>query len=137
MASYAKLFHADGTEISPVGTFTDAVTFVLRLDENEVGTPQKLYAQSDTGYEVHDSILSIEVIDETGTTEKWALALDDGDSPDTWEDYGDPIELGIVGDDSGSRIYFWIRAKTLDTEEVSNDRTVKLVLTGIAGAADR
>jgi len=131
-----KLYFADdNTEVSGPGQFQNAITFTLRLDQNEVGQPIRLYAEADSGFEVEDVEVSLVSAGGPATTQQWSLAPDDNGSPDTWEDWGDPLELGTVGAGSGGRVYFWVRARASDTEQVGNDDTVLIKAEGVAGPA--
>ena len=128
--SYIKLFKAtDDSQISVAPTTTNAVTFTLRADTNEVGAYQKLYALADNGY-----VCSVVKITPTGTTAtKWQLDSDVAGSPSGSPGaYGAALTLGTVGDTT--KVYFHIRAKAIDTETPSNDVTVTLVASGVATA---
>lgn len=129
-----KLYFADGTPISEPGQFANAVKFVLRLDQNEVGDPIRLYAEADAGYEITDTKVQPVSANGPATTEQWSLALDDNGDPDTFEDWGDPLELGTVKNGAGGRVYFWVRARATDDETVKNDDSVVLEASGIAEA---
>jgi hypothetical protein len=127
---YIKLFKAtDDSEISVSPTTTNAVSFTLRPDTNEVGAYQKLYALADNGY-----VCTTVVITPTGTTAtKWQLDSDVAGSPSgSPEAYGAALALGTVGDTT--KVYFWARAKALDTETPANDVSVTLVASGVATA---
>jgi len=129
--AYIKLFFDDDdTQVSAAPTTTDAVTFTLRADLNEVGSFVKLYALADDGYTV-----ATVVITPTGTTAtKWQLDSDVGGSPSgSPENYGAHLDLGTVGHDT--HVHFHIRAKAIDTETPVNDVTVTLVVTGVASAS--
>jgi len=127
--AYIKLFKAsDDSQVSAAPTTTNAVSFTLRADLNEVGSYQKLYALADDTY-----VCSTVVVTPTGTTAtKWQLAPDDGGNPGTPEAYGAPLSLGTVNDTDKS--YFHIRAKAIDSETPINDVSVTLVVSGIAAA---
>lgn len=127
--AYIKLFFASNdVQVSEAPTLTNAVTFTLRADQNEVGSYIKLYALADNGY-----IVTTTVITPTGTTAaKWQLAPDDAGSPGTPGAYGDPLALGTVGDTD--KVYFHVRAKATDDESPANDISVTLVASGIAAA---
>ncbi len=127
---YIKLFFtSDDVQVSAAPTTTHAVTFTLRADQNEVGTPVELYALADDGYIV-DGV----TITPTGTTAtKWDLAPDSGGSPGAFGAYGDALSLGDgIGDTT--HVPFWIKAKAVDTETPTNDVSVTLVVAGIAKA---
>src|SRR5690606_29522349 len=125
---------ADGTPVSPKGTFTNAVTFRLRLDLNQVGDPIKLYAEADSGYKVTEVQVAPASANGEATTEQWSLAPDDNDSPGVFEDWGDPLELGTVENGVSGRVHFWVRARATDDETVKNDDSVVLEASGIAEA---
>ena len=128
--AYIKLFFtSNDTQVSAAPTTTDAVTFTLRADTNEVGSFVSLYALADNGYSVATTVVT-----PTGTTAtKWQLDSDVAGSPSgTPEAYGDPLSLGTVGDTT--HVPFHIRAKAVDTETPVNDVTVTLVVSGIASA---
>ena len=126
--AYIKLFHNSDVQVSEAPTTTNAVSFTLRADQDEVGSYQKLYALADDGY-----VVSTVVITPTGDTLlKWQLAPDSGGDPGTPEDYGDPLALGEVGDTD--KVYFHVRAKATNEEIPVNDVTVTLVVTGVAAA---
>lgn len=127
--AYVKLFFtADDVQVSEAPTTTHAVTFTLRADLNEVGTPVGLYALADSGYSIATTTIT-----PTGTTAtKWALAPDSGGSPGAFGAYGDPLVLGTVGDTT--HVPFWVKAKAVDTETPVNDTSVTLVVSGVASA---
>lgn len=126
-------FAADNSEVSGPGQFANAVIFTLRADQNEVGQGVRLYAEANSGFEVADVVVSLVSANGPATTEQWSLAADDNGSPATWQDWGDPLELGTVGAGSGGRVYFWVRARASDTESVGNDDTVLIQAQGVAG----
>ena len=128
--AYIKIFFAaDDVQVSAAPTTTNAITFTLRADQNEEGTPVRLYALADSGY-----VVATTVVTPTGTTAtKWALAPDAaGPAAGVFEAYGDPHALGTVGDTD--KVYFWVKAKAIDTEIPVNDVTVTMVVSGIASA---
>ena len=128
--AYIKLFKAsDDSQVSEAPTTTNAVSFTLRADQNQVGSYQRLYALADDGY-----ACSTVVVTPTGdTAAKWQLDSDNAGSPSgSPEAYGDPLTLGDVGDTT--KVYFHARAKATDDETPVNDVTVTLVLSGIAAA---
>ena len=130
-----KLYFADtGQEISPPGQFQNAVTFILRLHQNEVGAPIRLYAEADSGFRVTGVEVAPASANGPATTDMWSLAPDDNGAPGTFEDWGDPLELGTVEAGSQGRVYFWVRARATDDEEVMNDDSVILEAEGIAEA---
>ncbi len=129
--AYIKLFKAsDDSQISEAPTTTNAVSFTLRADLNEVGSWQRLFALADTGYVVSDAEIT-----PTGTTAaKWQLCPDDSGDPDeeNAEAYGATLELGEVGDTT--KVYFHARAKATSDETPVNDVSVTLVASGVAAA---
>ena len=128
--AYIKMFRAsDDQQISAAPTLTNAVSFTLRADNNEVGAFVKLYCLADDTY-----VCTTVVVTPTGTTAtKWQLAADDGGNPSgTPEAYGAALALGTVGDTS--KVYFHVRAKAIDTETPVNDVSVTLEVTGVAAA---
>lgn len=127
--AYIKLFFtADDVQVSVAPTTTNAVTFTLRADENQVGDWIGLYALADSGYVISDVIVT-----PTGhTAAKWQLAPDDEGDPGTPEVYGAHLDLGTVGDTT--HVPFHVRAKAVDTETPVNDVSVTLVVTGVAAA---
>lgn len=130
MAGELKLYRAsDNTELSPPGTFTNAVEFVLRLDLEESDSV-RLYAQAETGYEITEA-----TVEPQGTTaSKWEMGADDDGSEGAYEAPGDPLSLGTVGAGVGGRVYFWARASASDDEEISNDDSVILRAAGVGAA---
>jgi hypothetical protein len=128
--AYIKIFFkSDDVQVSASPTTTNAVTFTLRADQNEVGTAIGLYVIADAGYSVDDVDIT-----PTGTTAtKWALAPDAAGSAGVFGAYGDPIDLGD-GIVNGTKTYFWIKAKAVDTETPINDTSVTLVVDGVASA---
>ena len=127
--AYIKMFYtADDTQVSEAPTTTNAVSFTLRADQNEVGEYIGLYVLADDGY-----VCSAVTVTPTGTTaEKWQLAPDSGGNPGTPENYGAPLALGTVGDTT--KVYFHVRAKATEDEEPVNDVTVTLEVDGVAAA---
>jgi hypothetical protein len=127
--SYVKLyFTADDVQVSVSPTTTNAVTFTLAANTNEVGTPIGLYAEADAGYSIATTTIT-----PTGTTAtKWALAPDSTGSPGAFEAYGDPLVIGTVT--ASPHVPFWVKAKAVDTETPVNDVTVTLVVSGTASA---
>jgi hypothetical protein len=128
--AYIKMFYtADDTQVSEAPTTTDAVTFTLRADQNEVGEYIGLYVLADDGY-----VCSAVTVTPTGTTAaKWQLAADDEGNPSASpEAYGAPLALGTVGDTT--KVYFHVRAKATEDEEPVNDVTVTLEVDGVAAA---
>jgi len=126
---YIKLFFAeDDVQVSEAPTTTNAVTFILRADLNEE-KEVRLYAMADENYEVDDT----EVIPSGDTAESWALAPDVVGESGVYGAYGAKIELGTVGYNTG-KVYFWAKAKAVDTETPVNDTTVVLDTSGIARA---
>src|SRR5690606_17202067 len=106
-----KLYFADGTPVSEPGQFDNAVTFILRLHQNEVGAPIRLYAEADSGFRVTGVEVAPASANGPATTDMWSLAPDDNGDPGTFEDWGDPLELGTVEAGSQGRVYFWVRAR--------------------------
>ena len=127
--AYIKLFFASNdVQVSEAPTTTNAVSFTLRADLNEVGSGIRLYALADDGY-----LVSGVSITPTGTTyEKWDLATDAAGSIGSWQGYGSALSVGLVNDTDKS--YFWTRAKATDDETPVNDTSVTLVASGIAYA---
>lgn len=129
---YMRLYFADGTPVEN-GQAGSKVLFTLRLDQNQVGTPVRLYAEADAGYEVTGVAMSPVSAGGAATTEQWSFAPDNSGSAGTWAGWGAPLTLGDVGAGSG-RVHFWVRARATDDEVVMNDGTVLLRAEGIAGA---
>lgn len=130
--SYIKVYFAgDDTEVSVAPLTINAVKFILRADQNQVGEWVELYAKADAGY-----LVTTTIVTPIGTSlTKWQLNADDAGAPSgTPEDYGDPLTLGTVDDDPG--VSFWIRAKATDDETPVNDIFVTLSIEGIAEAAE-
>jgi hypothetical protein len=129
--AYIKLFFtSDDVQVSESPTTTNAVTFTLRADQNEEGTPIGLYAKADTGYEV--TTVTITPTGDTAT--KWALAPDDTGSAGVFGSYGDALALTGQTVDDTTGVPFWIKAKAIDSETPVNDVTVTLVVAGVAAA---
>ena len=60
----------------------------------------------------------------------WQLDSDNSGSPSGFpESYGDPLNMGEIGD--VTQIYFWVRSKVIDTETPENDTSVTLVARGV------
>ena len=127
--AYIKLFFtANDVQVSAAPTLTNAVTFTLRADLDEVGTPIGLYAEADASYSVATTTIT-----PTGTTAtKWALAPDNGGSPGAFGAYGAPLVLGTVT--ASPHVPFWVKAKAVNTEIPVNDAGVTLEVTGVASA---
>lgn len=127
--AYIKMYFAQGdVQVSEAPTTTNAVEFTLRADLNE-DDEVRLYVKSDDGYVCS----GVEIIPSGTTAAKWALAQDDGGSPDVYGTYGSGLSIaGNVLDSSGS--YFWAKAKATDDEDPVNDTSVTLNVTGIAAA---
>lgn len=128
--AYIKLFKAiDGSQISASPTTTNAVSFTLRADQNEVGAFQRIYALADNGYACTEVYIT-----PTGTkATKWQLDSDNAGNPSgSPEAYGDALLLGNVGDTTA--VYLHVRAKAIDSETPENDVTVTLVASGVAAA---
>jgi hypothetical protein len=131
---YIKLyFAANDQEVSEAPTTTHAVEFTLRADQNQIGSWIRLYALAEDDYEVTDTDITIQ---DSTAVDKWELAQDDSGSPveqgEGEENWGDPLELGTVGDTT--KVYFWIRARAVDTETPVNDVSVTLKAEGIAAS---
>lgn len=128
--AYIKLFRtADDVQVSEAPTTTNAVSFTLRADLNEVGNYIGLYALADNGFSVADAV----VIPMGTTATKWQLDSDVAGSPSgTPAAYGNPLSLGTVGDTT--HVPFHVRAKAIDTEAPANDVFVTLGVSGIASA---
>ena len=129
--AYAKLFFTSGgVQVSAAPATTNPVTFTLRADQNEVGTPVGITAKADSGYTVATGC----TITPTGTSAaKWALAPDSGGSAGTFEAYGAALTLSGTMDNA-TGIPFWVKAKATSDETPANDTTVTLVLAGVASA---
>jgi len=127
--AYIKLFFKVGdVQVSAAPTTTNAVTFTLRADNNEIGSPVGLYAKADTGYSVATTVIT-----PTGTTAaKWALAPDAAGSPGSFGAYGAALSLGTVT--NSPNVQFWAKAKATSDETPVNDVTVTLEVSGVASA---
>lgn len=124
--AYIKLFFADGTEVSPQGTFTNAIEFKLRADLEE-SDEIRLYAIADTGYKVTGVTASL-----AGTTAaKWNLAPDNTGASGTYGAAGAALTLGDV---TTTKTYFWAKAKATSDETPVKDTTVTLQIEGVAEA---
>ena len=130
MTEYIKLyFTTTSGQVEPYGDGVgDPVSYLLRADLNEIGDWTGLYALSTSGF----TCSGVDVTPSGSTYLKWQLAPNSGGSPGTPESYGDPIELGDVG--NITPVYFHARAKATDDEEPVRDETVTLNVTGIAAA---
>jgi hypothetical protein len=109
------------------------------------GSWVKLALRCDVGYETILDEARHALIEIEGDTigegesaydnaDKWQLAADDGDSPDTPEDWGDPLAITDEIDDTN--YIFWARARVHEDEEPENDDTVDLRVTATIGAAE-
>ena len=142
-----KLYFAnDDSLISSIGELANAVELILRADLNEENEV-RLYALNDTGYQTTETELSLvdsdyrydpgtgirskDEHDDPATLTMWALALDIYDESGVYEDWGADLELGTVGDTD--KVYFWAKAKAIDTEDVKKDVSVALKAEGISG----
>jgi hypothetical protein len=127
MSFLTMYFASDNEAVSQ--NQSNPVTFTLRADLEETDEV-RLYLETDTGFINNDTEIEI-----TGTTgSQWSLALDDNESPGTYGDWGDPLDIGTVEQGTAGRVFFWARARATDDEEPANDTTVTLRATGITGA---
>lgn len=126
--SYIKLFRASNdTELSPPGTFTNALEYTLRADLEETDEVE-IYAEADAGYSVSDVVASL-----LGTSaSKFRMALTEaGLSSATW---GANLNLGTVGAGAGGRVNFWVQARATDDEDPVQDDSVTVKVEGVAEA---
>lgn len=128
MPDYINMyFAADNSQVSKAGNMKNPIELHLRTDLNEEDEV-RLYLEAEVGYQVQEAKVSIS----GATSDKWALAPDNAGSPGTYGAYGAPLLLGLVGAGSEGRVYFWAKAKTVDTEEAKKDITVTLQVNGVA-----
>jgi len=134
---YIKIYFAnDDTQVSPEGEFDNAIEFVLRADLEETDSV-RLYAEAEkkeVDGEMREYKSTETYVEPQGdNASNWALAEDDDGSEGLYEDWGEPLTLGTVGHGEENRVYFWVKAKALDTEEPQNDDSVTLYCEGIIG----
>lgn len=124
MAQYIGLYFAsDDTEVSPPGTFTNAIELSLQADQNE-SKEVRLYALAESGYYVEGT-----QVQPTGdTSNRWYLAPDNSGSSGTYNLAGESLTLGTV--DDTNKEYFWAKAEAVDTEGPQNDESVTLDVSG-------
>lgn len=126
MSVLKMYFSADDSLVSESPSTVNPVEFTLRADQEEVGSPVRLYAKCDSGYQA-----TVCTVEPTGTSSnKWELNDSEGESAPTegWEDPGVSISLGTV---TTSPRYFWVRAFASDDEEINTDTSVTLDLEGV------
>ncbi len=126
MAQYIGLYFAsDDTKVSQSGDFSNPVEFDLNAEKNETGEV-RLYVLADSGYYVENTS-----IQPTGdTSNRWYLAPDNSGSPGTYNAAGESLSLGTV--DDTSKVYFWVKAEALSTEDPQVDESVTVDATGDA-----
>ncbi len=129
MTVYAKIYKAsDDSVVTEAPGTANAVAFTLRADLEESDSI-RLYALAEATYEVTTGTVT-----PTGTSAtKWQLAPDSGGSEGSYEDAGDPLVLGTIG--ASTKVHFWAKALSANIETPIEDKTVTLVLSGVAGAA--
>ena len=121
MPEYIGMYFAGSEQLVSSEDMTNPIQLNLRTDleeEDEI----RLYLEAEPNYQVQDVIVSIEGI----TSDMWALAADDKN----YNAYGADINLGTVGN-GVDKVYFWAKAKTKNTENVSKDDSVILNVDGI------
>ena len=121
---------SSGTGLSPVSSGT------IRVPESgyQEGSWVKLALRCDAGFEtVEDESRHARVsIEDSDHVDKWQLAHDDSGSPDTPEDWGDPLDFNTQISDTN--VIFWARARAAHTEDPANDNTVQLKVDALIGA---
>ena len=142
MASKIKIYGGEVTPGYQNGTLITAQnpveSGVIKVLESGYATGSwvKLALRCDEGYETveEDSRhVRVSIIDST-SVDKWQLALDDGGTQDTPEDWGDPLDFtSRVGD---TNICFWVRARAASTEDPQSDTSVSLEAVALIGAAE-
>jgi hypothetical protein len=126
-------FAADDVEVSAVGVFAAPVVHSLYFEPNPEEKEVRLYALADDGLVVTDTTIQPISGNGAASTDMWQLAPDAAGSPGTYEDPGDPLVLGVVGDTT--EVFFWAKALSELADVVGNDDTVVLQLTG-TGASE-
>jgi hypothetical protein len=122
MPEYIGMYFAGSEQLVSSEDMTNPIQLNLRTDleeEDEI----RLYLEAEPNYQVQDVIVSIEGI----TSDMWALAADDK----VYNPYGSEINLGLVGNGETNRIYFWAKAKTVNTETPKKDVSVNLMVNGV------
>lgn len=125
-------FASDNSQVSAAGDFTNPISFRLRLDLNQEDQV-RLYAQTQQGYVSQNTVVQIVGLQAQQSTDRWQLAPDVDGTPGTYGDWGAQLELGTVGYDS-QRVYFWVKARQTDTEQIKTDTTVGISVSGIVEA---
>jgi len=111
----------DGIQVSEQ-TENAPVTVTLTVAGSDVESGAiKLALRCESGYQTSGDT----TITPTGdSSDKWALAPDNGGSPGTFGSYGDSL---TISDTIGATNYiFWAKAKALASEDPQNDATVDL-----------
>ena len=139
--SKIKLYAGDPTAGGTDGTL---ITALAILDTGRIRVPQAGYTESawiklavrcDEGYqtvedeETENLHATIEIVDDDHV-DKWQLAPDDGmgePDEDAAEDWGDPLKIEEMIDDTNYII--WLRARAKHDEEAHKDGTVKIEAT--------
>ncbi len=120
----------DGTAVSEETENSPIVIGPLAVAENEESDPVKLAIRCDTGYSAAAGV----TVTPAGTNSaKWALALDDGGSPGTFEAYGAAVTFpGIIG---AVNTLVWVKAKSSSDETAASDTGVDLqIVADITGS---
>jgi hypothetical protein len=119
--------YIDNSLVSTQGIMDNPIQFSLDINKNEV-KEQRLYINCKDGYTLSDVIISF-VGD---SSNRWQLALDVNGNPNTYLDPLTSLDIGTVGGVAGQNVYFWVKASVVDTEELGNDNSVILNVTGKA-----
>jgi hypothetical protein len=112
----------DGTDITE-GSTLSPLKVVLNAIKNEESAAIKLGIRCESGYKTD----AVTTITPTGTSSAmWALAQDNAGAAGTFGAYGAALTLAS-GIDTTNTI-FWIKAKSVDTEDPINDTSVSLAV---------
>lgn len=127
----------DGTEVSMETELTpiESGGIVVPASGYEEGSWIKLAVRCESGYETVENAgvyATISIEDSTGV-DKWQLALDNSGTPDTPEDWGDPLDIVAQVDDTNT--IFWARARVAHTETPANDTSVDFHVAARIGVA--
>ncbi len=137
--AYMGIVTAGGTD----GDLISSDTGLAPVESGVIKVPTSGYAEGswiklavrcDDGYETVEEVsrhARLTIVDSDGV-DKWQMAHDDAGSPDTPEDWGDPLDFVAQIDATNS--IFWARARVHQDEEPLNDSTVDIVVTATIGA---
>lgn len=113
----------DGTQVSEGDGSNPLTIGPLNATNNEESAAVKIALRCDSGYATSGNT----IITPTGTSKNmWALASDNNGSAGAFGTYG--TALTISDSISNTNKVFWVKAKSVDTENPSNDVSVNLVI---------